>query len=444
MPKGNTPKIDRDNAFTILGEYHSHLIELIAEFAQTKQLTLYMVGGIVRDLLLERRNLDIDFVLESSAVDFTESLSAKFGGNTDVYPIFGTATWTLNESVAEKLDLPINEIPHHLDFVTARSESYEYPTALPTVSPSDIKQDLKRRDFTINSIAIQLSPSSMMWHIIDVSGGVADLENRLIRVLHDLSFIDDSTRILRAIRFSERLNFKIEAHTASLIQSALPMLKRVTGERLQNEITLILREKTPLQAILKCEKLDILVSIHPAFQLTEAIKPAFACLQEKVYPQWSDNIVLLSWHLLMATIPFEEVEDILRRLLFGQNGIKSILATSEALQNPRILLSPDTKPSVLVEYLSKLTDDGLVTLWIYLNKAVTRDRIEQFYHSWRHIKPISDGNTLKAMGLKPSPKFREILAHLRDAWLDDVIHNEAEEQSLLQKLVAEANNDLTS
>lgn len=438
------PKIDREKAVTILGNDCILLIEIIAEFAQEQDRYLYIVGGIVRDLLLERPNFDIDFVLEGNAIAFAELLCTRFGGEVHSYPPFGTARWTLDEQVAEKLNLALDKIPRYLDFATARSELYEHPTALPMVYNSGIKLDLRRRDFTINSMAVHLSPARLMWHILDFYGGMPDLDKSLIRVLHSLSFIDDPTRMLRAVRFSTRLNFTIESRTNDLIQSALPMLKRVTGERLQNELTLILKEKFQAETILKLESLGILANIHPDFQLSEAIKPAFECLQEQAYPQWSDNVVLLSWHLLMAIVASDSVEDILSQLLFSQSKVKSMQATAEILQKSDLLLEADTKPSMLAKYLNKLTDEGLLTLWIYLDKAVVRERIEQFYHSWRHIKPISDGNTLKELGLKPSPKFREILGYLRDAWLDDVVHNEAEEQLLLQKLVAEADNDLTS
>lgn len=437
-------KVDRSKAMATLGEQHIRLIEVITELAQEQNLYLYMVGGIVRDLLLDRPNFDIDFVLEGSAISFAESVFAQFGGDIHSYPPFGTATWTLNEQVAKKLGLSFEDIPHHLDFATARSELYEHPTALPTVYNSGIKLDLRRRDFTINSIAVQLSPVKAMWHILDFYGGISDLNKGLIRVLHSLSFVDDPTRILRAVRFSNRLGFEIETRTQDLVQSALPMLKRVTGERLQNELTLILKEKFSAQIILKLQELDVLTNIHPDFRVNKEIEPAFELLEQKKFPVWSTDITLISWHVLMATVSSDVIEDVLGHLLIGQNKVKSIQTTAKILQNSEILMKASTKPSAIVKFLSSMTNEGLVTIWLYLDEPLARERIEEYQKSWRHIKPTIDGNILKEMGLKPSPIFREILELLRDAWLDDVIHNQAEELSLLKQLIAEAENDRTS
>src|SRR5262249_31707917 len=153
----------------------------------------------------------------------------------------------------------------HIDFAMARSEFYEYPTALPTVSSGTIEQDLHRRDFTINTLAVQVSPT--FGRVLDFYGGLSDLQAGLIRVLHDLSFEDDPTRILRAARFETRLGFQIEPHTAELIQTALPMLRRITGERVRNELLLLLREKQPERGLLALQSRGGLEAIHPAFKL---------------------------------------------------------------------------------------------------------------------------------------------------------------------------------
>lgn len=438
------PKINPVEASQTLGEANIRLVEFIADFAQSKKMYLYMVGGIVRDLLLKRPNFDIDFVLEGNAIDFAEALQAKYGGEIQSYPPFGTATWTLTEDVAEKLGLSLSDIPHHLDFATARSELYEHPTALPTVYNSGIKLDLRRRDFTINSMAVQLSPVRAMWQILDFYGGLSDLDNGLIRVLHSLSFVDDPTRILRAVRFANRLNFEIEARTKDLIQSALPMLKRVTGERLQNELTLILNDDSPADALIQLEQLNILQSIHPQFQIPNNIRDVFDLLAQKKYPQWGQESDLLRWHILMATVNHEAIEAILEELLFAQNKISSIKKSAEILQDASEVIYDDAKPSVIFKRLKPLTDEALMTVWLLADTALARQRIKTFYMSWRHIKPISDGNTLKQMGLKPSPIFREILERLQDAWLDGEVHDEEQEKVLLAKLVAEADNENTN
>ncbi|MCA9915600.1 MAG: CBS domain-containing protein, partial [Anaerolineae bacterium] len=201
-----TPHIELASAEQILGISNIALIETVSALAQKSGLPLYMVGGVVRDLLLERPNYDIDFVVEADAITFVESLAATYGGDVHSYRPFGTAKWLLDETAAEKLGVKLEQLPDHLDFATARSELYEHPTALPTVYNSGIKLDLRRRDFTINTLAVQLSPQGAMWRVLDFYGGLHDLERGMIRVLHSLSFVDDPTRIIRAVRFAQRLN----------------------------------------------------------------------------------------------------------------------------------------------------------------------------------------------------------------------------------------------
>src|SRR5690606_19292006 len=192
--------ITQETLRDVMGASVATLIEYIANEARALNLSLYIVGGAVRDLLLHRANLDIDVVVESRAIELAEKLRARYGGDVHSHKPFGTAKWVLD---AEALGLPATEIPAHIDFATARSEFYEHPTALPTVYQSSIKLDLQRRDFTINTLAVQLSPASASGQVLDFYGGLTDLREKRIRVLHSLSFVDDPTRILRAVRFEQ-------------------------------------------------------------------------------------------------------------------------------------------------------------------------------------------------------------------------------------------------
>jgi tRNA nucleotidyltransferase (CCA-adding enzyme) len=434
MPEA--PRLSAEKVEAILGKANEALIEIIAAFAHARDIPLYMVGGVVRDLLLERPNFDIDFVVEEDAIGFAEALKNTYGGRIHPYPPFGTATWSLDEAVAERLGLPLAEIPQHLDFATSRSELYEHPTALPTVYNSGIKLDLRRRDFTINTLAVQLSPRRAMWRILDFYGGIADLEDRLIRVLHSLSFVDDPTRILRAIRFGKRLQFTIEARTAELIASALPTLRRITGERLQNELSLLLKEKTGASGILKLEAMGVLGAIHPAFHAHPNLAKLFMRL-EQGYPQWDVDEHFLRWHLLMADIPSETVPEIAQRLLISQQKAEAMQQTANLAQNPAMLLDLNAKVSELVDLLTPLSKESLLSLWLYWDKVLIRERLEHYVETWQHIKPFTDGNALKARGLKPSPAFGQILQRLRQAWLDGEIANQAAEERLLEALIKE-------
>ena len=227
----------------LLGEQTASLIDHIAQGAQERDLPLYLAGGVVRDLIMGQRkvSIDLDFVVEGDAISFAMSLAIKSGGSVQEYEPFGTATWTLDSSAGEKLKLAAGETPAHVDFACARSETYSHPAALPTVSPSDMQRDLLRRDFSVNALAIQLSPRERSGILLDRCGGGDDLKLGLIRALHPNSFVDDPTRILRAARYATRLEFAIEATTEQWMRAALPLLGRVSGQRLQNEIDLILR-----------------------------------------------------------------------------------------------------------------------------------------------------------------------------------------------------------
>ena len=206
------------------------LLQQISSNAVTLGYPLYFVGGIVRDMLLKTPPNDIDLVVEGDAIALVEALRDEFGGRVRSHRRFGTAKWLLDEAVRRRLNggLPAAELPDALDFVTARSEFYERPSALPEVKEGSIKLDLLRRDFTINALAIRLD-GAHFGQLLDYYGGQRDLENGLVRVLHSLSFIDDPTRILRAVRLEQRLNFAIEPRTEELIGDALNMLGRTTG-----------------------------------------------------------------------------------------------------------------------------------------------------------------------------------------------------------------------
>lgn len=421
----------------ILGAASAQLIQTVSEFAQEQQATLYMVGGVVRDLLLNRPNYDIDFVVENNAIQFTEALVKRYGGSIHSYKPFRTAKWVCDESAAQKLNIALEDLPHHIDFATARYEFYERPTALPTVYSGSIKLDLHRRDFTINTLAVQLSPVNFMGRILDNYGGLSDLDQRLIRVLHSLSFVDDPTRILRAVRFSERLEFVIEPRTTELIASALPMLRQITGERLQNELNLLLKEKMPERGLLKLQALGVLPAITPAFTITPVIRQLFDAARNQ-RPDWNVDMLDqtdLLWHLIMSQLDQVAILEVGNRLLFAQNITRQFQQTAQLLINYKQFINGELSRSQMVRYLDELESISLVTVWIASDNTQFRDVLDQYVIEWKYIKPIANGHTLKAMGLPAGPRYREILDELRDAWLDSIVQTEIEEQHLLERLV---------
>ncbi len=432
------PIISQQQCEQVLGTTVADMIVRIAEHAQTTNYSLFLVGGVVRDLLLYRRNLDIDFVVEGDAIAFAESLQERYGGTIHSYRPFGTAKWLLDEEVVHRMGLKSDDLPHHIDFATARNEFYEHPTALPTVYRGSIKLDLQRRDFTINALAVQLSPTQAMWQIIDYYNGLQDLNRRLIRVLHSLSFVDDPTRMLRAYRFAFRLGFSIEPRTGKLIDTALPMLRRITGTRLKNELTLILKEEHPGPILRALQNRQILYHIHPQLRVSADIDMQLTKARQ-IKPAWLTDtppIEQLSWHIIFGNLNEDATPDICERLGFSGETARSLHQAALLVQNMDEILNPEKRPSEIVPHLERCSELALFTGWL-LADDIKRELIEQFMSRWRTIRPITTGHTLKALGLPQGREYAIILQRLRAAWIDGEISSKEEEEKLLQALIQE-------
>ncbi|KAA3659208.1 MAG: CBS domain-containing protein, partial [Chloroflexi bacterium] len=271
------------------------MVLVISPIADELDFPLYFVGGLVRDLLLGKSPTDLDMVVEGDAIQLAQRLQADYGGEVHAHSRFGTAKWTLETAVWQNIAsrnpeaAQICEQPHALlsiDFVTARTEFYTEPTALPTVSQGSIKLDLHRRDFAINTLALRLD-GIHLGELLDFYGGQRDLDHGVIRVLHSLSFIDDPTRILRAIRLEQRLGFHLEPRTAELLTNSLNLLDRVTGSRIRHELELSFREPDPVAVFARYEAIDLLRHIHPGLTWQDETAVTYAnarqLLQDKVW-----------------------------------------------------------------------------------------------------------------------------------------------------------------
>jgi tRNA nucleotidyltransferase (CCA-adding enzyme) len=431
------PRLADSQLEEVLGQTGAALIRAVAAFAQEQNIPLYLVGGVVRDLLLKRPNFDIDFVAEGSAIKLAEMLRTRYGGKVSSFTPFGTAKWEFDEAASRSLGLPLADLPRHVDFATARNEFYEHPTALPTVYDSSIKLDLHRRDFTINTLAVQLSPAS--GRVLDFYGGLNDLRAGRIRALHSLSFVDDPTRVLRAVRFAGRLHFTIEPRTAELITTALPMLGRITGERLRNELDLLLGETQPENGLMELQARGALAAIHSAFVLSPRIGERFRAARDITIP-WpleTAEPAPLYWHLLAADIPADKLPAWSERLMFARGVAESLLNTAQIVQHSIDLRPADLRPSQIVPLLEGVPELALAAAWLAADDMLVRERIRQYQLEWRHIRPHHDGDALKAMGLKPGRCFGVILSRLRAARLDGDVSDEAGEKRLIQQWVRE-------
>jgi tRNA nucleotidyltransferase (CCA-adding enzyme) len=434
-----TPSISHEQIVKVLGAAVANFMQKVAAYAQETGISLYMVGGVVRDLLLDRQNLDLDFVVEGDAIHFAEQLQKRYGGQINSFRPFGTAKWKLNSEAADTLNLPVETLPDHIDLATARNEFYEHPTALPTVYNSSIKLDMGRRDFTINTLAVQMSPAPAAGRILDFYGGQEDLKAGLIRVLHSLSYVDDPTRILRAIRFEQRLEFEIETRTINLIESAKPMLGRITGERLRNELTLLLREKQPEEGLFKLQQRGVLTAIHPAFMLPDNLEQQFqqARTFEAPWQYEASDIAQLYWHIIAANIPQGGLTTLCERLMFAHTMGESMIAARQLIEYIDKQTFGSLRVSEIVERLTDTPELALITAWLHIHDKKIRENIRRFWVEWRHVQPVTNGHTLHEMGLKPGRCYGVILKRLKEAWLNSEVKSEAEEKQLLQKLIHE-------
>ncbi len=238
------------------------LIKRVAQVAHERHEALYIVGGFVRDLILERPSIDFDLVLEGEAIALARSLAKRFGGRVTSHARFGTAKWHLPQT--EKVlpnDEPRGDHLKAVDLVSARTEFYTHPTALPTVERGSIKLDLHRRDFTMNTLALRLD-GRHYGDLHDYWGGLQDIQQGIVRVLHSLSFIDDPTRILRAVRFEQRFDFEIDERTLQLLLEARPLIDKLSGDRIRHELNIILDDLSRVNILSRLNELGLLTAIH--------------------------------------------------------------------------------------------------------------------------------------------------------------------------------------
>jgi tRNA nucleotidyltransferase (CCA-adding enzyme) len=430
------------------------LLKIIAETAEKQRNSFYMVGGFVRDLILGRPSNDFDLVVEGDAIALGTALAEKFGGRVVLHKRFRTAKWQLgdiSESLAEVLSEQYGGgydhklIPDSIDLITARREFYTEPTVLPTVESGSIKLDLHRRDFTINTLALRLDGQ----HYGDMSdhwGGLADLKAGLVRVLHSLSFVDDPTRILRAVRFEKRFDFQIEERTLELINRALPLLGKLSGDRLRHELNIIFEEENRKQIISRLDDLGVLQSIHPSLKfdgkwmssITQILNKGSIQewgLPEKIKTfQASTAFVYLYWLVKLKNDP-DPIIDTLRLPGWLADDIRTVIELKKKLTR-----NTKAKKSEMTMMFEDASDFALFSLFHISRRKWVKDAVLAYINEWQYIKPKTKGSDLKAMGFQPGPEFKSILGQIRAAMLDGKIKNADEEKALLNELLNEQYN----
>ena len=423
------------------------LLKTVAAQAHELHQAAYIVGGVVRDLVLERPSQDFDVVVEGDAIALGQALCKRFSGRIVAHGRFGTAKWWIadrREQLAADLEnglgLVALDLPESLDLISARTEFYEYPTALPTVERSSIKLDLHRRDFTINTMAVRLD-GRHYGELYDYWGGLSDLRQGLVRVLHSLSFVDDPTRMLRAVRFEQRFGFQIEERTLQLMEDARPIVRQVSGERLRHELDLMLSEQNPTGMFDRLAELDLLSAIHPDLAWTPQISAQVkASLETPAGPEW--DLPAQVGHMPLARL-------LAYTTWFTHLSPEKALAAGQVLRFPSALMQAiaavqrlatkipslvGARPSTIVD---RLEDTPRLVLYVYHQLTpveAERTLLQRFTAEWRFVVPVTTGDDLRALGFPPGPAYRYLLAALRHAWLEGEITSAAQEQAMLGDL----------
>jgi len=415
----------------------SRVHDILREFGRVGgelNCPVYAVGGFVRDLLLRNHNLDVDIVVEGDGIRFAEYFAKGHPCKMRVNRRFGTATLRFADNLK-------------VDIATARLEYYDSPAALPTVELSSIKRDLYRRDFTINTLAIKLNEDHF-GELVDFFGGQRDMKEKVIRVLHNLSFVEDPTRVLRAIRFEQRFGFQLGKQTQNLIKNAVRMgfLDRLSGRRIFTELLLIFNEEDPIPILRRLKELDLLKSIHGKIPWERGSENLLETIKNVI--SWYDLLFLEGgcekWQVyfygLMDSLEEEEVLDVCQRLSLSEKNREKIRSGRREAEETmkeiagRLDSRRRIRRSEMYELLEPLSTEVKLFMMAKTTKKETKQWISLFFTTLRGQKPLLKGRDLIRLGVRPGPIMREILADLLRARLDRRIKTRDDEVDYVKRI----------
>jgi tRNA nucleotidyltransferase (CCA-adding enzyme) len=422
---------------TSLAPGQLRILHLVADQASRSAMRLYMIGGSVRDLLLGSAIKDLDLTVEGDAVALARALAKRHGGRVTAHLKFGTAKWFLPKELTIEAHTSV-------DLISARSETYKHPAALPTVAPGSIEDDLRRRDFTINTLAIRLD-GAHFGELRDDLGGMEDLKQGIVRVLHARSFLDDPTRMYRAVRYAGRYDFNIAAETLALIPEARPLVAKLSAQRIRHELDLILEEWNAASILARLADLNLLQPIHPALTFDPAMQERVANLHtyrglQHLSPS---NITSgeqmrasdLGWLLWLMSLSQEQIAALNNRLHFSAGLLAALFAASTLYAGQSSFIG--LKPSACVERLESYPLNAVEAVGYVAADPRVKECFDEYISKWRYIKPHTSGSDLKALGIQPGPRYAVLLRRLRNAWLDGEVKTVEDEKRLLQTLLKE-------
>lgn len=392
------------------------LLKDISKSAKEAGKSVYLIGGIVRDIILREPSDDIDIVVEGNGIIFAKKLHADYGGEVIIHESFKTATWT-NDSGVE------------IDITSSRLEYYNHPAALPDVESSTLKEDLYRRDYTINAMAIYLN-EDRFGKLIDPFNGQLDLKEKRIRVLHNLSFVEDPTRILRGIRFETRFNFSMDKQTEKLALQSIASIKELSAHRITGEMIRLLTEDNPIKSFNRLFELKFFyqfgvseTSKEVSFEHATKLQSLYAKNKMNKQPAWFDYFF----------IPFYEEAKINEANRFALTKrdiklIKEVMNLNEIKNWHEIkevgdchLMLNEYSDAAILFYLAKKSFENETIILKYLKKRAD-------------LPKYLTGKDLINEGLKPGTHFSEILSKLDIAVLNDEVKTKDEAITWLKKL----------
>ncbi|MFZ3072696.1 MAG: CBS domain-containing protein [Thermodesulfobacteriota bacterium] len=407
-------------AFTFLKES--------GETAEKLGFRAYAVGGFVRDLLLRRNNLDMDIVVEGDGLKFAARLAKIKGLKISPHERFRTAVLSFPDG-------------RKVDVATARIEYYERPGALPTVEESSLKLDLYRRDFTINTLAVALNPGRF-GELIDFFGAERDIKEKTVRVLHNMSFVEDPTRLIRAVRFAERFDFKISKHTLHLVKNSvkLGILKQTSMARVMDEIKNTLEEERAISTLKRLFELGILPLIHKKLKWNGAEETLFERAKEAIawfdllYTQEKIEGWMTLYLALTDNLSNEELLNLTRSLsLPGRKRLLVVQERARGLKALNLISAGKVKSnSGLFELLNPLPLELLLYLVAKASKEDARKAVTLHITKLRNVKNILTGNDLKKLGVKQGPSMGRILNMLHKRKLDGKINSREDEEAFVK------------
>lgn len=390
------------------------LLSQLVSVAERSGHPLYLVGGTVRDMLLGQPPGDLDLVVEGDVPALAREAAKEVGGQVLAHSQFGTATLKLGDI--------------RIDLATARTETYARPGALPQVRAGTLQDDLVRRDFTINAMAVALSGVDRGL-LVDPFGGQHDLKDGLVRVLHDRSFVDDPTRILRGIRYEQRLGFRFEEGTLHLLQDALDRrcLSTVTGDRLRHELEKMLEEPEPLKTLLRARELGVFVGLYPA--LRDA--PYLSKLEDK---RVDDPLVYLA--VLAYGLDPRYRAGFVFRLNMPLRWEKVVNDTLTLRSMEPDLADAEMSPLELCHKLDPLSEASLQAALLVMDDGPAKANLARYVNELRYVKPLLNGDDLLLLGIPEGPMIGEALEMLRLARLEGRARTRRDEVALVREFVS--------